>query len=254
METDSGTYGDRIRKARNMLGLTQEELAEELDCNRTTIYHHENYETPPKDTSIAEALAERTGYSVDYFLGIEPTPKPIAVLNDNPSDHDLLRLLCSLGYTFEFISFSQVDGTCFNLTVAHFQTEGAILSFSSAFNLAIIDGIKTTVMIDSVWISRSESNQSSEDTVVSYTEFAILIRQITGIISHLLSPDRLLAESNQRGILSVQNDFLFESTPLGIKDGARLVETYKSDRKEQAKRRRELNLGQGENSITLKNK
>ena len=160
MKTDSETYGDRFKKARIKLGLGVEELAHKLHCDRTTINRHERAETPI-NSSVTEALARLTGYSVDYFLGIEPTPKPIAVLNDNPSDHDLLRLLCSLGYTFEFISFSQVDGTYFTLTAAHFQTEGAILSFSSAFNLAIIDGIKTTVMIDSVWLSVIRSLQFS---------------------------------------------------------------------------------------------
>ena len=249
METDSGTYGDRIRKVRKMLGLTQEELAAMIPCDRTTLGAHERSETPLENTAIPEALARLTGYSVDYFLGIEPTPNPLFNLNDNPSDHDLLRLLCSLGYSFKFISFSQVDTTRLTLSAAHFQTEGAILSFSSVHNLAIIDGIKTPVLIDSVCISHSGSNESSENAVVSYTEFSIILSQITGFISHFLSPDRISAESGLRDILTAQDRFLFKSTPIGFGDKAPIIATYENDREEQAQRRRKFKEEEEEDRI-----
>lgn len=61
-------YGDRLRSLRENLGLSQKELADRLNINRSTYARYETSSTQP-DYDILDALANFYDVSVDYLLG-----------------------------------------------------------------------------------------------------------------------------------------------------------------------------------------
>lgn len=73
------TTADRLRKAREHVGLSQIEFAAETGMSRQTIGNYENGNTRPNRVFVA-AWALRTGVPVEWLLtGAVPTP--------NPDDH-----------------------------------------------------------------------------------------------------------------------------------------------------------------------
>lgn len=67
--------GDRIRKLREELGWTQEELAERIGTEVLSINRYENNKTTPDVNKIA-AIAEALECSVDYLLDLTDSPAP----------------------------------------------------------------------------------------------------------------------------------------------------------------------------------
>lgn len=61
-------YGDRLRSLRENRGLSQKELADRLNINRSTYARYETSSTQP-DYDILDALANFYDVSVDYLLG-----------------------------------------------------------------------------------------------------------------------------------------------------------------------------------------
>ena len=59
---------NRIKKIREELGLTQQELADKLDCAKSTIAMYEN-ETRKPSLEILVKLSEIFNCSIDYLLG-----------------------------------------------------------------------------------------------------------------------------------------------------------------------------------------
>lgn len=64
-------YGERIKQARELKGLTQSELAKQIGCNQSAIAHFENDRTLPSN-EILKAIAEITGVLPSFFER-EPT-------------------------------------------------------------------------------------------------------------------------------------------------------------------------------------
>lgn len=62
--------GKRIRQARVLAGLTQEQLAEKIGVSRTAIVRWEGAETEPTLEHLL-ALTKSLKVSADYILGIE---------------------------------------------------------------------------------------------------------------------------------------------------------------------------------------
>ena len=63
-----GTFGDRLREVRSLRKITQEELAEMADIDRTMIGRYETTDQlPALDTLIR--IADALGVSTDYLLG-----------------------------------------------------------------------------------------------------------------------------------------------------------------------------------------
>lgn len=73
---------NRLRTAREMAGLTQEDLAKRTQLGQKQIWRYENGENDPSGNIIA-ALAKELNVSADYLLG----------LTDDPSGHLTLDLL-----------------------------------------------------------------------------------------------------------------------------------------------------------------
>lgn len=65
------SLGNRIKQARERIGITQEELADSIGVSRTTIARYELGEIEPKLRNLV-ALAERLSVSADYLLGVDP--------------------------------------------------------------------------------------------------------------------------------------------------------------------------------------
>jgi len=59
-------YGERIKQARELNGLTQSELAEQVGCNQSAIAHFENNRTFPSN-DILKTIADITGVLPNFF-------------------------------------------------------------------------------------------------------------------------------------------------------------------------------------------
>ena len=66
----SETIGDRISKARETAGWTQDRLAEEANVNRVTIAKYESGRAEP-GAKILSRIAHALGVKADYLLGID---------------------------------------------------------------------------------------------------------------------------------------------------------------------------------------
>lgn len=64
------SLGNRIRKSRDLAGLTQEQLAEAIGVTRSSIAQYESGEKEPTVHHFAD-VAVALGVSADYLLGIE---------------------------------------------------------------------------------------------------------------------------------------------------------------------------------------
>ena len=62
--------GNRIRKAREQAGFTQEELAALIGISRTAIARYESGDIEPKLKNLI-AIAEQLNVSCDYLLGLK---------------------------------------------------------------------------------------------------------------------------------------------------------------------------------------
>ena len=70
MSNDMKTIlGERLRELREERGLTQRELAAELNLNPVTYLHYEKDQREPPLGVLAD-MAEYFGVSVDYLLGL----------------------------------------------------------------------------------------------------------------------------------------------------------------------------------------
>lgn len=69
LNTETVTSGDRLRIAREKLGITQEQLAEILGCQCITIGRYERNESPKGFVKNADKLAEILNVNVDWLLG-----------------------------------------------------------------------------------------------------------------------------------------------------------------------------------------
>lgn len=67
--------GDRLRKAREAMNYTQEELASVIGSGSKEIWRYENGKSRPTSDTIAK-IAQELNISSDYLLGISDDPKP----------------------------------------------------------------------------------------------------------------------------------------------------------------------------------
>ena len=67
---DNSNYGMKLKEARRKKGLSQERLAELLQCDRSKISRIENAESPCLDFIFLRNLAENLCLSVDDLLDL----------------------------------------------------------------------------------------------------------------------------------------------------------------------------------------
>ena len=68
-----GNYGDRIKKAREAVGLTQEQLGKKIGVTGVTIMRYEKNQREPRQKQL-QAIASALGVSVDTLYGVKPLP------------------------------------------------------------------------------------------------------------------------------------------------------------------------------------
>ncbi|MDD2362193.1 MAG: helix-turn-helix transcriptional regulator [Oscillospiraceae bacterium] len=66
------TFGDRLRKLRKQLDMTQEQIAKKLNIVRSTYAYYETGKTFP-DFDTVVRLAHLFNVTTDYLLDAEPT-------------------------------------------------------------------------------------------------------------------------------------------------------------------------------------
>src|SRR5690625_2859553 len=82
-------YGDRLKRLRNKSGLSQKELTERLNLNRSTYARYETSTTQP-DFDTLKRLANFFGVSIDYLLGLD---KPVDDMTDDEIDSEIKEIM-----------------------------------------------------------------------------------------------------------------------------------------------------------------
>lgn len=62
------TFGEKVRNERNRLGLSQDELAEQIGVTRRVISSYENDSSRPRGTERYNKLADALGVNINYLL------------------------------------------------------------------------------------------------------------------------------------------------------------------------------------------
>ncbi len=67
-------HGNRLKDAREAIGLTQKELAERVGMSEQQIYRYESDKSDPTGEALSK-LSRVLSVSVDYLLGLVDNPK-----------------------------------------------------------------------------------------------------------------------------------------------------------------------------------
>lgn len=81
----SSVLGDRIRRRRSQLRITQEELAKSLGKDQSQVWKYESGRTIPSAAVLIE-LTRILSTSADYLLGITNYPEPPVLGKDDLSE------------------------------------------------------------------------------------------------------------------------------------------------------------------------
>lgn len=81
---------DRLRAAREKLGLTQHELAKACGLSINQINRYETGTTEPSASALA-AVANKLDVSIDYLLGLTDIPHNYPTLDLRPDERKLLE-------------------------------------------------------------------------------------------------------------------------------------------------------------------
>lgn len=113
------SVGNRLRKARNRVGLTQDEVANKLGVTRSVIARYESGTNDPPTENIIK-MAEMYGVSADWLLCLTNDPRPVEeitethrrieeALSDDPNAEELLSFWRELKEREDlFLLFKQV--------------------------------------------------------------------------------------------------------------------------------------------------
>ena len=81
------TYTYRVAEARQLVGLSQKQLADKLGVSQQAVYYYETGRSDIK-SSVLMKISDITGCTVSYILGISDSPYEIAVPSDNKQVDD----------------------------------------------------------------------------------------------------------------------------------------------------------------------
>lgn len=90
------TKGERIRKAREAAGISQEELAQAAGTIKQTIYKYERGIVTNIPWDRVERMAAKLGVSSAYIMGWINTPTPEEEPSLTPAQRDLINLVPTL--------------------------------------------------------------------------------------------------------------------------------------------------------------
>lgn len=86
------TFGQRLKKEREAQGLTQADLAKEINVSIPTIAEYEADKKMPRHNKLI-ALSKRLGTSVDYLLGLTDIKEPADVIKQQQVQPQITDLL-----------------------------------------------------------------------------------------------------------------------------------------------------------------
>lgn len=111
------TMGDRIRYLRELNGMTQEELGELIDVQKSAIRKYEKGSVENIKRSAIKIMADRFGVTPCYLMwGDEPQEQ---VEETTPEVNELIRLFLSLPKDVQ----DRVLGLVRDLSVSHTESE-----------------------------------------------------------------------------------------------------------------------------------
>lgn len=87
--SDNGIRGDRLKALREAQGLTQRDLADQLEIGEKEIWRYENVTSNPTSLKLTK-MAAFFNVSVDYLVGL--TDKPSAYTGSDLSLQELAAL------------------------------------------------------------------------------------------------------------------------------------------------------------------
>ncbi len=128
------TLSEKLYNLRRKQGLSQERLAEKLDCSRQVISKWENGTTTP-DAEMLQKYSELFGVSIDYLVK-EDIEEPISVQPTEKNSGNK-KLLGILGFAISFLGcvslivFGAI--TVFNSETADKIAESSVIVIDGAF-------------------------------------------------------------------------------------------------------------------------
>lgn len=133
------TLSEKLYNLRRKQGLSQEGLAEQLDCSRQVISKWENGTTTP-DAEMLQKYSEIFGVSIDYLVkedideptGVQPTEKS----NDNKKLLGILGLVVSLLGCVSLIVFGAIS--VFNSEAADKIAQSSVIVIDGTFIAMLI--------------------------------------------------------------------------------------------------------------------
>lgn len=87
------TVGDRIRKQRELLGISQTELAEKIKVSKQTLYKYEKNLITNIPSNIIEEISKVLNVSESYLMGWEN--KEIELINEEEKGKSLSKLIAN---------------------------------------------------------------------------------------------------------------------------------------------------------------
>jgi len=82
-------YGEKLKLLRNKRGLSQKELTDRLNLNRSTYERYETSTTQP-DYDTLKKLADFFNVSTDYLLGHD---KPVDEMSEDEIDEEIKEIM-----------------------------------------------------------------------------------------------------------------------------------------------------------------
>lgn len=82
-------YGEKLKLLRNKRGLSQKELTDRLNLNRSTYARYETSTTQP-DYDTLKKLADFFNVSTDYLLGHD---KPVDEMSEDEIDEEIKEIM-----------------------------------------------------------------------------------------------------------------------------------------------------------------
>ena len=110
-------FGSRLRKLREEAGLTQAQIAREINCSYKVLSNYELNKREP-DFSTLNKLCDYFNVTADYLLGRTDNPQHYKEIALSEKAQELLRIMEALpkGYQTDILRYSHLNMMAFGYT------------------------------------------------------------------------------------------------------------------------------------------
>lgn len=130
----------RLIELRHKKGITQQDVATNINISRTTYAHYEISRREPDNETLAK-IANFFGVSTDYLLGLTDLPKPYVLNENSPLYTYVLAALKD-----EKEGFTPADIKEANPEVAKFMEENNIIKAKAKLDLIERSGLSLEIL------------------------------------------------------------------------------------------------------------